>query len=249
MTANRQNLLGRFLCDTFGHIYIINLRDRGDRRREMEQQLRRVGLSLAAPEVTLFEAIRPDTSGAWPTIGARGCFMSHLGVLRTALGRGQSRILVLEDDINWSRTFLKDGPAQFDALATTDWDFVHGGLTNLPDSESGILPLEPGRDLTAASFIGLRGDVIARSEAVLSVMTGREAGDSRGGPMHVDGAYCWIRRDNPDIRAFVLNPAIAYQRASKTDIHAHSWKDRTPGISWAMRQMRRLRNAARDRID
>ena len=59
--------------------YVINLEDRTDRRAEMEQQLRRVGWQAA-----FVAAIRPVDAGDFPSVGARGCFLSHLATLKQA---------------------------------------------------------------------------------------------------------------------------------------------------------------------
>lgn len=87
-------------------IYVINLPYRADRRSEMAHQLVRVGLSFDDPQVVLFPAVRPTEPGALPSIGARGCFLSHLGVLRDALKKGARQILVLEDDANFTRRMV-----------------------------------------------------------------------------------------------------------------------------------------------
>jgi hypothetical protein len=88
--AGRQPCPG--LLDYFDRIYVINLPARTDRKREMEEQLARIGLSFAHPRVSLFAAIRPHEPGGFDTIGARGCFSSHLEVLRDAHRRGLNRI-------------------------------------------------------------------------------------------------------------------------------------------------------------
>jgi len=87
-------------------IYVINLPYRTDRRAEIDVQLARAGLSLSHPKVHLFEAVRPDEPGPFPSIGARGCFLSHLGVLKDAAMRGFDKVLVLEDDADFMRALV-----------------------------------------------------------------------------------------------------------------------------------------------
>jgi hypothetical protein len=67
-------------------IVYINLDRRTDRRSEMEQQLRDMGLSGER-----FSAIQTDP-------GFIGCAQSHLAVLELARDRGWDNVLVLEDD-------------------------------------------------------------------------------------------------------------------------------------------------------
>src|ERR1700759_1624099 len=109
--ARPEALLGRGAApqrmSPFDAIYINNLASRPDRRAQMRSQLRRVGLDPDAPPVTFFDAVRPDTAAGFPTLGARGCFLSHLGVLRDAHAAGHRRILVLEDDLNFADDFAR----------------------------------------------------------------------------------------------------------------------------------------------
>jgi glycosyl transferase family 25 len=74
------------MAERIGGAFYINLARRGDRRAEVEEELKRLGLVAER-----FEAIerRP---------GIVGCGLSHLEVLRTARARGLPNVLVLEDD-------------------------------------------------------------------------------------------------------------------------------------------------------
>ncbi len=91
--------------ELFDAIYIINLPARTDRRSEMLEQFRRAGISEPETRLVFFEAVRPPDQGGFPTVGARGCFLSHLGVLKAAVAAGHSSILVLEDDLNFVDDF------------------------------------------------------------------------------------------------------------------------------------------------
>ncbi|MCI5210545.1 MAG: hypothetical protein D3910_17540 [Candidatus Electrothrix sp. ATG2] len=68
----------------FGKIYVINLPERVDRRREVTAALKRIGISFAPGKVELFPAIRPTEAAGFPSPGVRGCFLSHLSVLKKA---------------------------------------------------------------------------------------------------------------------------------------------------------------------
>ena len=65
----------------FDQIFIINLVERRDRRHEMELQLKKIGIYLPNDKVKFFPAIRPKVLAGFPSIGAKGCFLSHLNVL------------------------------------------------------------------------------------------------------------------------------------------------------------------------
>jgi glycosyl transferase family 25 len=71
------------------HIYYINLESRPDRRKYFENQMKLVGLS-----VNRFNAIKHP-------IGAVGCSMSHLHLLKMAKVNNLDHILIMEDDITF----------------------------------------------------------------------------------------------------------------------------------------------------
>src|SRR5271170_7150269 len=74
--------------NTFNAIYLINLPERVDRRRELASELNSVGLSEDDERVIWMAAVRPPEAGGFPSIGSRGCFMSHLECLKSARARG-----------------------------------------------------------------------------------------------------------------------------------------------------------------
>lgn len=231
--------------DYFSKIYIINLATRSDRRREMAQQLRRIGRDFSSSNIRLFEATRPDGPGGFESIGARGCFMSHLGVLQEAAREGQERILIFEDDLNFSADFLARAPRIFERLANLDWALFYGGheaLTSSAPSVEGLTLLSPADSLLTAHFVAFQQPAIAELAEYLRNMLNRPAGDPAGGPMHVDGAYAWFRQAYPDRKTFVAQPVLGYQRSSRTDIHALRWFDRWPLAREMVAALRRYRN-------
>lgn len=211
----------------FDRVYIINLPERSDRRREMAAELGRVGLSLDDPLVHLFPAVRPADRGEFPSIGARGCFLSHLGVLKDAQAKGHRSILILEDDVEWTATAL-DPTLGAKALIETEFAFLHGGPgydRERPDGPILLTPLAPDDDIGLTHFIGLRGPIIGELIVYLEAMLARPEGSPEGGPMHVDGAYCWFRQAHPDFACYVCAPSVAQQRPSRSDISAYSgWR-------------------------
>ncbi|SMY08130.1 glycosyltransferase family 25 protein [Flavimaricola marinus] len=244
-----QTAHGQALTTIFDHIYIINLPFRTDRRSEIAAQLALVGLSFEHPQVTLFPAIRPDDAGVWPTVGTLGCFMSQLAVLGAALEAGHRSILILEDDLDWSQTFLQTPADTIAAWKDADWDFLHAGLeaAGEGDTQVALKMLTPQDDLMLTHFIGLRGDIIGEARDYLEAITKRPLGSPEGGPMHLDGAYLWYRRAHPDRQTAVGQPRLALQRWSRTDIHDLGWKDSVPVVRQLVRGMRILRNRLRPR--
>jgi len=227
----------------FDRVYVINLPERTDRRREMAVQLKLIGLEVDDPLVQIFPATRPADRGAFSSIGARGCFLSHLGVLKDAVAKGYRSILILEDDVDWTRAVL-DKKARLDALVQTDWTYLHGGLGQDPAAEDGtisLIRLAPEHDLPLAHFVGLRGEIIGQLVDYLEAILSRPEGSPEGGPMHVDGAYCWFRRAHPAVAAAICTPSVARQRSSRSDIFEYTGWRGTKAAEWARSVLRPVR--------
>ena len=225
----------------FCGIYVINLADRADRRIEISRQLASVGLSFESPGVNLFEAVRPLEAGGFESVGARGCFMSHLGVLRQAISLGN--VLVLEDDLDFvPNVEVLLGPAL--AGLPHNWGIFYGGcVTDLRPSNASVTRVPPSASLGTSHFVAFNGHVIALLVKYLEAILLRPTGHIAGGPMHVDGAYSRFRADHPELLVFAAIPELGYQRPSRTDIHALKWFDRVPVVKELVQFIRRRRAA------
>lgn len=231
--------------ENFDGIFVINLPARADRRQEIDRQLQRVGLSLKHQRVVLFPAVRPDAPGGFPTIGTRGCFLSHLGVLHMAQAKGMCNILILEDDCDFSKEVAAMSPHLMAGLQQLDWSFFYGGALNSFESQPaqlGLQTVQPNSALMGAHCFALRGDVIPQLTAYLEAMLKRPPGSPQGGPMHVDGAYSWFRKDHPELTTLIAVPELAFQRSSATDIHTRRWYDRWPLVRHATASVRKCKN-------
>jgi glycosyl transferase family 25 len=236
------------LKSLFDRVYVINLPDRADRRREMTAQLALIGLE-GDPLVEFFPAVRPADKGDFGSVGERGCFLSHLGVLKDAAARGYRSILILEDDVDWTPAVLEKG-AGLDALLQTDWAYLHGGRGYDRAAADGVIALarlDPVRELLLAHFVGFRGAIIGQMVDHLEAILARPAGSPEGGPMHVDGAYSWFRRAHPEVAAYVCTPSIAQQRSSRSDISVPTGWRATRAADWARRVLRPVRAMLRRR--
>jgi hypothetical protein len=235
----------------FDAIYVINLASRPDRRAQMRTQLRRVGIDPDALPVVFFDAVRPAAPGGFPTIGARGCFLSHLGVLRDARAAGRRHILVLEDDLDFAADFTGRFPHMAAAAEGLGWDVWYlGALAVEPApaaarADDDLVALSPDSVVLGTHMLALGADAIARLVPYLEAMLARPVGDPAGGPMHVDGAYGWFRRDHPALRTLLATPPLGHQRPSRTDVHALRWFDRLPGVHRAAALLRRARASTR----
>lgn len=218
---------GSRMIKAFGPIRIINLAERQDRRDEMARELARIG--LAAGDYSFFTAQRPADKGDFPTVGARGCFESHLAVLRQIAEGPDDCGLLLEDDCDFS-SHLVQGLA---AAEAGDWDIFFGFYSGTdPRSRPqgpNLVSLWPDEPIICAHFMAIRRDTARAMVSHLQGIQSRPAGHPDGGAMHVDGAYNWFRRMNPGVRVLATRPAIAVQRPSQSNIHPTAdWKRRGP---------------------
>jgi glycosyl transferase, family 25 len=234
--------------DNFEMTRIISLADREDRRRDLGRNVEDVfGAPLNLSE-ELFIATRPEAPGPFENIGTRGCFESHLAVLREAREQDAASILILEDDAAFS-----SGTAEaLDRAASelTDWDCATFGHSD-PHGDAAALGLS-GRgpewvrlegSITRCHCVAFSRRGIARVVEHLEQLQAGEPGDHLRGPMPVDGAYNTLTWIDPKFRRLVLLPSLVGQRSSRSDI-TPSAIDRSPLRPFAAvgrRLLRRLR--------
>jgi glycosyl transferase, family 25 len=201
-------------------IFVINLEHRADRRVAMQKQLSRIGW-----RAEFFPAIRPESAANFPSIGARGCFLSHLAVLRSAQKLGARQLVILEDDVNFSRDFAERWSSSISALDAKEWSIFYPGHV-LRDLPAGLSLISPSIGVACTHFMVINGHAIPTLLEGLETILSRPAGHSLGGPMHVDGAYSTIRAQNHSLITYVYSPVLGYQRPSRTDVGKSKWFDR-----------------------
>ena len=237
------------LRGTIDRVYVINLKSRPDRRREMETELGRIGLAPQSPLVAFFDAVKPPAAGDFPSVGARGCFMSHLGIIERAAAAGHRAILILEDDATVAPEHRAGFIRAVEALAAADWALAYPGYRIAGDPPSGAAQamspdwcrVAPQTDIGTTHAMLIRQQAYAPLIAYLRDMMARPAGHRDGGPMHVDGAYSWFRRSHPDLQTWVTPQPLVAQRASASDITPASWKEKVPLVGLLRRIKNRLR--------
>src|SRR5262245_12115087 len=216
-------------------IVVINLPRRVDRRLETEKELARIGW-----RATFFPAVEPASPGGFPSTGARGCFLSHLAVLRGALETRVRQLVILEDDINFVRDFASQWQSASAQLEGQDWSLFYPGhvLDGLP---TGLSLLRSTTGVQCAHFLMVNGVAISRLIGGLETILSRPPGHPMGGPMHVDGAYSTIRLQNPDFVTYAYSPTLGYQRPSRTDIGSLKWFDRVGPLEPIVRLIRKAK--------
>jgi hypothetical protein len=229
------------LFATFDQVRIINLVDRPDRREEMSDQMKRLG--GIPTNAAFFDAQRPSDAGGFPNLGARGCFESHLAILRSARAASAKSLLILEDDFDFTRSGLKRAEAVSSALGERDWSFFYGAHLLPAEGRTGLAAVPSHVGLETTSFVATRGAALTALIEFLEGILTRPAGSPDYGPMHVDGAYSVFRRLNPQYATFAAFPPLGHQRSSPSDITpSNALLDRWTGTKALVRSMRRTYN-------
>jgi glycosyl transferase family 25 len=231
------------LVDLFGRTFVLNLPSRADRRREVGEVLRRAGMPWEPGKVEIFEAVRPESAGGFPNAGARGNFMSHMGMLKKARALGVARVLICEDDLGVSPQWNEVEAALVDRLARDDWDLAYiGHYLKIDPPADGRFEMRPYHDgITQTHCYAAHARVFDRLIGFLEAAAGRPPGHPDGGPQHTDGAVSTFRAQNHDVVTLIACPSLAYQRSSRSDITANRWFDHYPvsrEIAGLIRQIR-----------
>jgi hypothetical protein len=196
----------------------------------MGRELRLARLTAAPGKVEFFPGIQPKEAAGYPSPAVRGCYLSHLGVLRAAEESGLGKVLVMEDDLTISRRFILEQESLVDQLRRQPWDFVYfGHVLQVESTPSATLVPYPG-DISMGHFYGINGGIFRRLITFLEEAQHRPPGHREGGPMHLDAAYSSFRYLNPDVSTLVATPNLGWQRASASDLDYRKWFDNTPGL-------------------
>jgi hypothetical protein len=230
------------LAALFGCTFIINLPDRKDRRRAILAEIEKIGMPLAPGVVELFPGIRPSQAAGFPSRGVRGCFLSHLGILKEARCRGLDSVLILEDDLVISPAVGDYFESLRAALVQQPWYFLYfGHREEVPSPVPPVLVPFDGPIVTA-HFYAVREPAISGLVDYLEEVQLRRPGDPAGGPMHVDGALSMFRQRNPELATRIAAPNLGWQRPSRSDIHS-TWLQSAPLFRHAYDAARVVRSA------
>lgn len=220
------------ILDFFERAYVVNLPERHDRRQAIISHLEKVEMPLTPGKLEIFPAIRPTETNGFPGLGTRGCFISHLLILKMARDAGLSNILIMEDDLLIKKQLKTDQNLLIKQLQQTDWGFAYFGHNQTIPSTSLTAQFSPfSEEIQTTHFYGVNGKILDRLINFLEVLQQRPPGHPEGGPMHLDGAYNTFRAQNPDVVALRTIPNLGTQRSSRSDVHSNSWFEDTPIIS------------------
>lgn len=216
------------IIDYFDRIYVINLPERKDRYRRVIWQLKQVGL-WGTQKTRIFPAIRPTEAAGFTDIGVRGCFLSHLAVLKSAREDRMKNVLIMEDDLIFSPRFKICEENFVDQLARTSWGFVYFGHGEAQPPGTTITTLHSSHGpVSFTHFYGINSIIYDRLIAFLERIQLCRPGDPSGSPMSPDAAYSTFRRQNSDVVTLLAIPSLGRQGSSKTDLGKEKWFDRIP---------------------
>ena len=236
------------VIDYFDRARIINIASRKDRRLETEEEFARNGFHIDDEKVGFFKAVTPTEGEGFPSVGVRGCFLSHLGVLEEAMRLDLKNILILEDDIQFSRRISQYGKQAIESLEGMDWDIIYFGHPVETDSSMPSWKVVD-QPIHLAHFYAVNGKCFGTLRDFLLQILERPPGHPDGGPMHYDAALNTLIHQNNAIRAYYFTANLGYQRPSRTDLHELSFFDRVSVLRPVIGMLRKLkaRNLRRTR--
>lgn len=213
--------------DYFDQVQIINMASRIDRRKETRAEFTRYHLPTDTEQVSFFQAFTPSTPAGFPNNGARGCFLSHLAILKNAESINANNVLVLEDDVAFSKHINELGQLAVNQLAEMDWDIAYFGHKRGSD-EAQTCWKKVDAEMLQSHFYAVNGKTLNRMIRCFEAILSRPPGHPDGGPMHYDGAINTFVMQNSDINAVYFSKNLGYQRPSKTNIQTTSVLDASP---------------------
>lgn len=203
-------------------VNIINLKRRTDRKAHVEKMLQ--SHQLDAEKVQFFEACEPLDAGKWPSIGAKGCFESHLNVLKKADQTNADAVLILEDDALFDNDWNTEFPKLLLRIQNEDFVYVGHQLPPL-GGELRIIP-RGDESLNTHCYI-VKKRVLKPLIAFLEEVKEREEGHPLGGPQHYDGAIKTFFDQNVNFHAGRSSKSLCSQYSNTSDV-TPSWMDRFP---------------------
>ena len=230
---------GLSLVEFFPRVRIINLEHRRDRRTEMTDELARIGIAVDGTHVAFHKASSFSEPGGFRTNGARGCFHSHLAILREAAAAATA-VLILEDDADLARDIDNRLPPALDYLRTKNWSIFYGFAGSPTEYAAKLSLADPEKNIALTHCVGFSAHAVQCLVPYLDAMLARPPGSPEGGAMDVDGAYSWFRRAYPDAETWCAYPDLATQRPSRTDV-TPGLLDQLPGTRQALTLWRKLK--------
>ncbi len=226
----------------FPSIKIISLKHRTDRRQRIAKQFDDLGIDMKRYGITFFDALKFKDAGGFPTNGVRGCYNSHLKLIRECADSSRPA-LIMEDDAFFQAKALNRVSGIGQLITERRWDFIYFGgyvdATKLPPIAS---PLTSFRGAIIGSHcVGYQPEAAARFADYLEDRLTRECGHPDGGRTHFDAANNDYRHKYAQVTTLLGTPNLSTQFASRTDLGTQKWFDSTPILWPVVERMRMLK--------
>lgn len=192
-------------------VYIINLDERSDRYKKLQQELERVGIT----NYVRFPAIKPDpndydlnkhnfaSKDQNYIRGSLGCKLSHLSILKHARKQGYKKILIFEDDVEFTGNIkLLENALNY---LGDDFTFIYLSA-NLYKAD--IKSVKPG--LGRLSNALCAHSYVVNCRDLNYLINGIE-----NSPYEVDVFYKQVQLEK---KCFILRPGITKQRSDYSNI-------------------------------
>lgn len=219
-------------------MYVINLRHRKDRLATFMKEIATSGLEAAA--VTRFEAINSKAfnnddirqllsttaylklvqggitrdSHEELTLGAVGCYASHLEVMRRFLLTNNKYCMIFEDDCVLKRNSAAHISRVFDKLKTNEPDFdmlLLGSLVPPPSDVYAHPSVQSDEYVRIQRFYGMHAYIVSRKGAERILKTGMPI------TQQIDSQVSDLSAAD-SIKVYLMVPMTAFQVGMSTDI-------------------------------
>jgi GR25 family glycosyltransferase involved in LPS biosynthesis len=231
------------LLHGFGAAFVINLQERTDRRNATQKDFSK----LEWNEFEFFPACHFNEPAGFNSTAWRGCFHSHLEIFELASRRDLPDVLIFEDDIALCSSIVQLTPKILSSIQSLDWDilyFGHESTGNVARANSATNHVTfefYNDDIRTTHFYTVRKRIIPKLIRHFERCAGTIPHDGMYGPMPPDGALNTFRRYNPDVKTYIANPKLGWQRPSRSDLAPRSF-DKIKALRPAVNYLRRLKH-------
>ena len=142
-------------------------------------------------------------------VGVYGNLLSHLSILENALADDLESVLVLEDDVIFSRSFNEMQGSIAQNLRANHWDqlFIgHSISTGLPRSGNGLVRYSG--EFFWAHCYAVNRSILPKLVDYIRVTIDRPPGHPDGGKMYIDAALNQFRRRTPELVCVITSPCL-----------------------------------------
>jgi len=179
-------------------IYCINLKERTDRRRDLLANAKQYNIK----NIFFFDAVKHKE-------GWRGCLLSHFNILKDAKKNGYNKILILEDDCDFT------SKPEFDTKQLPkDWDMLYLGANVVE-----VLDKDNYKNIMKKTWVKVSclttSCMIIHKKAIDKLIKLLEKCDEP-----IDLHY--VNKFHPENNCFILNKMISTQRTGWSDIENKS---------------------------